>query len=451
MSGIYRAYDVRGIYPTDINQNIARLVARAAVFYLTAKQEPLKFTVGRDGRNSSPELCDTLTSELRSLGADIDYLDITTTDAFYWVVGSKNYPAGIMVTASHNPAEYNGFKMVGRGVSSVSGKQFEEIITSEEFKNWKPEASKSGELKKISPFAEFVESLLNVTGQVKGNFKIVADPGNGTANVILKEILPRLPVKAEIINGTIDGNFPGRGPDPMVGCGALCSKVVEVGADFGVAWDNDSDRILFVDETGKMVPGDITLALVAKKILEKIPGAAVVRDVISSKAVDELTIAAGGKAVPARVGHLFIKKAMIENNAPFGGEVSGHYYYHFTGENDWYADNTWLTLIGVLQILSEAGKKLSELVGVLSTYYKSDVITFKNIDALAVFKELKDKYKTAELTMLDGLTADFGDWWFNVRPSNTEPILKLVVEARTKEQLYEKVSELKTLIARHAS
>lgn len=407
--------------------------------------------IGRDGRNSSPELCDALITELLSQGASVDYLDITTTDAFYWVVGSKNYPAGIMVTASHNPPEYNGFKMVGRGVSSVSGKQFEEIISSEEFKNWQPGSQKRGELKKINPFPEFVQALLDIAGRAEGKFKIVADPGNGTANVILKEILPRLPVEVEIIHGTIDGNFPGRGPDPMVNCGPLCSKVTETGADFGVAWDNDSDRILFVDETGKMVPGDITLALVAKKVLQKIPGAAIVRDVISSKAVDELVAAAGGKAVPARVGHLFIKKAMIENKAPFGGEVSGHYYYHFKGNNDWYADNTWLTLLGVLQILSESGKKLSELVSVLSTYYKSDVITFKNIDAIAVFKELKHKYKNAELAMLDGLTADFGDWWFNVRPSNTEPILKMVVEARTKEQLDEKVAELKNLIARHAA
>ena len=438
---IFKAYDIRGIYPQELNDDLAYLIGKAFVSYL----KPREVVIGRDMRLSSDALFKCLSTGITEAGADVIDIGLCTSDALYFAVGKFGYDSGVMVTASHNPAEYNGIKMCRKEAVPLSGKegieQIREIIVKRDF----PTAGKEGVIKKQDIQADYIQHLLSfIEPQKIKPFKIVADAGNGIAGKVLPDFFSHLPCKLFPMFFELDGSFPNHVPNPMISENMvlLRKRILEERADFGVAFDGDADRMFLVDEKGVTLGGDIVCALVAKNLLKKEKGATILYNVPCSRVVPEVIQQNGGKAVRTPVGHALIKPLMKKYNAIFGGEHSGHFYFR----QNYFADSGMIALSVCLELLSAEDKPLSQLVSSIDHYFRTGEINSRVEDVPKKLEAIESQYKDAKIDHLDGITIEYPDWWFNVRPSNTEPLLRLNLEANTKELLEQKKTEVLDLI-----
>lgn len=439
---IFKAYDIRGTYPDQFNEDVAYRIARA----FAQKLKPRLTVVGRDMRTSGPKLLEPVMRGLMDQGSDVIDIGMTSTPMYYYAVNALNADAGVMITASHNPEQYNGFKLTGPqaipSIALVNNKELYELANSGQFETPERKGQSRGS---FCPVDGYVDAVLKASGVTDfGNLKIVVDAGNGMNGIILPKLFEGKNCTVYPLYWEPDGTFPNHEANPLKEdtLKDLKQKVLEVGADLGVAYDGDGDRVGFVDEKAETIPGDMITALIAKEMLKEKPGATIMYDLRSSWAVKEEIEKAGGKPYMYRVGHGLIKTKMREIGAYFAGELSSHYYF----SNFYITDNGDLAMLKIIHLLVHEKKPLSELVRPIMRYFHSPEINSKVKDVAAKLEELKERYKDGHMFELDGLTVEYDDWWFNVRPSQTEPLLRLNVEAKSKELMEEKVKELLELI-----
>ena len=442
-AGIFKAYDVRGVYPDEINEETVYRIGRAFVQYL----HPTTVAVGRDMRLSSPALAAALIRGLTEQGADVVDLGLTTTDELYFAVGKFNYPAGIMVSASHNPKQYNGLKWCRENAIAISsetgGDEIRDLALAGNF----PTAARQGEVIQRDVTDDYVRHVLSFIDVAKIRpLKIAVDAGNGMAGMIVPKVFAHLPCELVPLYFELDGTFPNHPASPIEpeNTEHLRALVPEQHCAMGVAFDGDADRMFLVDETGRLLGGDMVTALVAQSLLRKHPGATILYNLINSRSVPELIEREGGRAVRTRVGHSFIKAQMREENAIFGGEHSGHFYFR----DNWYADSGLIAFLVVLELISESGKTVSELIAEVDQRARSGEINSEVADQEGRMRAIAEHY-TAEggqVDTLDGITVSFPTWWFNVRPSNTEPLLRLNLEADTAAEMAKRRDEVLHLI-----
>ncbi len=439
-SSIFKSYDIRGIYSKDLNEDVAFKIGRAFVEYTGARN----IVVGQDMRLSSPVLFEALIKGITSQGSDVYNIGQVPTECLYFSVGHYKYDAGIMITASHNPKEYNGFKMVEKEedvIRVIPGKEIGEIVEKGDFL----EVSKQGEIKELNIWQDYLNHIFSFIDIRKiQSFKVVIDAGNGMAGKVIPIISEKLPIEVIPLNFELDGNFPAHASNPLLegAIDQITKEVKEKKADFGFIFDGDADRIFLMDENGNFIKGDVTGLLLAKYLLEKYPGKGVAYNLICSKAVPEFIKKWGGKPIRTPVGFLNIQEGMVENDGVVGNEVSGHYSFR----DNYYVDSGFIAFLILLQIISESGKKVSELVKKLSPYVKGAEINFDVEDKEAILNKVKEKYSDGKQDYLDGITVEYNNWWFNVRSSQTEPLLRLTIEADAEELLEEKKKELTALI-----
>ncbi len=439
---IFKAYDIRGIYPIEINEDTVYNIGRAIVDYL----KPKKIVIGRDIRNSSASLKDFLIKAFVDAGVEVIDIGIATTPMIYYASGKLEVDAGVVITASHNPAEYNGLKLCLKGAIPIGeGSGMEEIKNLAIEGNFEESLSKGKFSEKPEFKKEYKEYIANFFKTGLGKKKIVIDFANAMG-IEEKDILENFSDEIEIkyLYDNFDGSFPNHEANPLKTetLKNLQEKVLEEKADLGIAYDGDADRVGFVDEKGEIVPMDYVTALISKEILKKNPGGSILIDLRSSNAVQEVIQEAGGVVAHCRVGHSLIKAQMRKEGAIFAGELSGHYFF----EENFKAEMTVLAVIMILNLLNETGKTMSELTVDLKRYFHSGEINSEVKDSQEVFRKLKEKYSTGKLNELDGVRIDFDDWWFNVRASNTEPKIRLNLEARTRELMEEKRDEVLGII-----
>jgi phosphomannomutase len=440
MAGIFKAYDVRGIVPTQLNEEIARQIGLAFQFVLDPEDRAAgnAVVVSRDMRSHSPGLERALIGGLTAAGLDVIEIGLATTPMNYFAISDLRAAGGVQVTASHNPAQYNGFKFSRHGARPVSGDHgialMEEKVESGDL----PTASQPGKVSQANVFADYQRHILSFMKPGK-RLKVAVDVGNGMATID-RPILEAMNIELIPLYFELDGTFPHHEPNPLreENLRDLMQAVREHGADLGVAFDGDADRAAFVDEAGRAIGSDLMTGLIAGILLEREPGKVVVYDLRSSRAVAEYIREHGGVPVRERVGHSFIKATMRKREAIFGGELAGHYYFR----DHSYADCPMLAFVEVLNLMRSSGKPLSALVAPLQRYAKSPEINFVVEDKQGKMDELARRYADAQIDHLDGITLSYPDWWANVRPSNTEPFLRLVLEARTPEELERREEEL---------
>ncbi len=444
MSGdpkIFKAYDIRGIYPTELDEAAAYKIGRALVTFLKADQ----VVVGHDMRLSGPQLFKAVTDGITDQGADVIDIGMVSTDQYYFAC-AKIGGAGMMVTASHNPKQYNGFKMVRQMPYLLSGDTgIQDLRRLVEQDRW-TEPGRKGKIVKRDLSEEFVEALLKLidTTAIKP-LKVVADTGNGMVGPALSRVYAHLPVDLVKMYFEPDGSLPNHGLDPLQeeNRAELQRRVVEEHADVGFAFDGDGDRFFTVDDLGRFVPGDYMTALLAKYLLSKHPHEKIIYDVRASWAVSDLVRTAGGTPLVERVGHAFIKRRMADENVLFAGEVSGHYYFRDFN----FADSGIIPSLLILEMLSTSGKRLSELLEPIeSTYFVSGEINSTVSDSKAKLAALEERYGDGNVEHIDGLSVTYPDWHFNVRTSNTEPLVRLNLEGRSKQLMQEKRDEVLGLI-----
>src|SRR4051794_3537738 len=431
--GIFKAYDVRGLYGEQIDGDVAEQVGRAFARVLSDLSgkpvDQLRIGVGRDMRLTAPELAARYRDGITAEGADVVDAGMVGTEMLYFLVGSRDLDGGLMCTASHNPKAYTGAKLVERGSIALSGDRGIGDIRRLVEEGLPGEPPGGGRIEEVDVAAEFHEAALKFidAGNIKP-MKVVLDGGNGMAGPMVGPILDRLPLELVETYWVPDGEFPDHEPNPLLEENRrfIVDKVRETGADLGIAWDGDADRCFFIDDTGRFVDGDFLTAVLAEHVLEKKPGAAILYDARASRAVPDTVERAGGTAHINRVGHAFFKTRMRDEGAIFGGEVSGHYYFH-----DFYnADSGTIPALLILEKLSVEEQKLSELLEPYrSKYFISGEINSEVADGEAKMRELEERYSDAEITHVDGVSVDYEDWHFNVRPSNTEPLLRLTLES----------------------
>ena len=443
--GIFKAYDVRAVYPTQINGEVARRIGRAFIDYLGGA--PKRIAVGRDVRLSSPEIAGSFIEGARSEGAEITDIGVVGTDMMYFHVASQDLDGGAIITASHNPKEYNGIKMVRRGALALSGdagiKEIKEAIMAGRFAD---KGTREGKVVSRTISDEYADHCLKFidVGKVP-RIKAVLDTGNGMGAIGATALFKRLPVELVKMYFDLDGTFPNHPPDPLEEANRreIMERVAAEKAQIGMAWDGDADRCFFVDDTGEFVPGDFVTALLGESFVRKFPGSKIVYDVRASRAVRDRVEAAGGTPLMNRVGHAFIKKRMRDEDAVFGGEVSGHFYFR----DNWYADNGMIPALLVLELLGREGRKLSELLAPLrSRYFITGEINSKVADVVGALRRIEERYGDGEITKMDGVSVDYPDWHFNVRPSNTEPLLRLNLEAYSQADMVRRRDEVLGLI-----
>lgn len=447
---IFKAYDVRGVYPEELNEEMAYKIARA---YGQMRQKELGRTdltiaIGRDMRLSSPSLHQALKRGLLEQGIRVVDLGLCSTPTFYYAVAHYGYNGGLLISASHNPKEYNGVKIAReRGLPFGQGTGMEELLALVEQGSFAA-ADKSGEvIEKSGVLAEQVEfeTQFSQANKIK-KFKIVADAASSMGALYLEELFKRLP-QIELIkmNFELDGNFPAHQPDPLQDKNMLDLKkrVIAERADLGIATDGDGDRIFFVDNEGKTVEPAILRGIMAQIVLRSNPGAVICYDIRPGKITEDMILEAGGVPSLTRVGHSLIKKQMIDTGAVFGGESSGHFFFKFP---QGVYEAPVVVILKLLQELSDKNISLADYVRPLNKYWLSGEINFKVADKVAILNTLKSAYADAKINDLDGLTFTYSDFWFNVRASNTENLIRLNLEARTKELMEEKVDEVKKLI-----
>ena len=439
---IFKAYDIRGVYPHQLDEDVAYAVGRAFVTFLQAE----KVVVGRDMRLASPQIREALVRGLTEQGADVIDIGMVSTDQYYYACATLGKP-GLMVTASHNPPEYCGFKMVRKMPYLLSGDEgiqdLRRIVESEDFA---PVPQRRGEVTEKELSQGFIDKVLGLVDAAKiGRLKVVVDSGNGMVGPILQRVYERLPVELIGMYLEPDGRVPNHGLDPMQpeNRADLEQRVKAEGADIGFAFDGDGDRFFIVDDRGLFVPGDFVTALLGCYVLERFPGGKVVYDVRCSWAVRDRILAVGGVPLIERVGHSFLKPRMFEEGAVFAGELSGHYYFRdFFG-----ADSGIVPSLLVLEMLSRQGQKFSELLAPFeSKYFISGEINSRVDDPLARVQALAERYGDGQLERIDGISVTYDDWHFNVRSSNTEPLLRLNLEGLSRELMEEKRDEVLAFI-----
>lgn len=440
---VFKAYDVRGIYPGELDEHGAYAIGRAYV----DEFRPSTIAVGRDTRVSAPAMAAALIEGALDAGTDVLDIGMVGTEMLYHAVGSLGLDGGICVTASHNPKQYTGMKIVRAGALPVGGDSGLEQVRERAAGGFGPVA-KRGSARSEDIWPSFVEKVLSfIDGQSLRPLKIVIDGANGMAGTMIAPVLERLP-QIDVVRCYFepDGTFPNHEPNPLLeeNRAFIIDKTRSEGADLGVAFDGDADRCFFVDDTGEFIPGDFATALLAQLMLAKSPGAKVIYDVRASWAVPRTIEEAGGVPLINRVGHAFIKQRMREDDAVFGGEVSAHYYFKDFSQ----ADTGTVPFLLMLELLSKGGK-LSELLRPFrDEYFLTGEINTPVTDVSAKLTEIEERYAAAGATIghLDGVSVDFDDWHFNVRPSNTEPLLRLNLEALSHDAMEQRRDEVVELI-----
>jgi phosphomannomutase len=438
---VFKAYDVRGIYPGELDEAGAEAIGRAYV----EQFEPRRVAVGRDMRLSSPAMQKALMRGAASAGADVLDLGLVGTEMVYFAVGSLGLEGGAMVTASHNPKEYTGMRLVRRGALPVGGESGLLDVRDRALAEDAPTGAR-GKIEEHDIWPAYVDRVLSFVDMAAIKpLKVVIDAANGMAGTMLPPVLERLPIETVRCYFEPDGSFPNHEPNPLLPENRefIVGKTLEEGADLGVAFDGDADRCFFVDDTGEFVPGDFVTALFAESVLEKEPGAKVIYDVRASRAVPDTIERDGGVALMNRVGHAFIKARMRKDDAAFAGEVSGHYYFRDFSQ----ADSGVVPFLLMLELISKKGRRLSEILAPLrSRYFITGELNTPVPDVALKLQELKEQYADGRVSHLDGISVDFDDWHFNVRPSNTEPLLRLNLEATSEELMERKRDEVLEVI-----
>ncbi len=425
---VFKAYDIRGIVPTELNAELAYRIGRATARFLRAR----RLAVGRDARTHSPELGEAMVRGIRDEGTAVLDIGLAATPMLYYAVDALGADGGIMLTASHNPGQYNGMKICGRSavpIGEASGLREIERIAGEVTTT--PAAARGGRESKDVVDGYVRQSLAVASGEM-APLRVAIDCANGMAAAGLEPLLDRLPLKVERLYFEPDGTFPNHPADPLKleNLRDVSAAVRRVGADFGVAFDGDADRAVFVDEHGEPVASDLMTGVLARGQLERRPGGVVLYDLRSSWATADEIRAAGGVPQMCRVGHSFVKAQMRETGAVFAGELSGHFYFRFS--DSLVADDGIAAFVALASTLSRAGRPLSQLVAPLRRYSASGEINRHVDDPRAIIEAVAKEHADAkETSRLDGLLVRYDDWWFNLRPSNTEPLLRLNLEAKT--------------------
>jgi phosphomannomutase len=442
MAGIFKAYDVRGIYPSEINEAKARQIGLAFQHVLdeTDRDGSNTVVVGRDMRSHSEPLERALIDGLTAAGLDVLEIGLATTPMTYFAVGHTGAAGGVQVTASHNPSRYNGLKFSRRGARPVSGDHGIALMEEKVAAGDLPEAGRRGTVERGDITEAYRRHVLGHLADPPGApLKVVADAANGMGT-LYRPLLEAMGIELVPLYFELDGAFPNHEANPLKeeNLRDLQEAVLAEEAAFGVSFDGDADRSAFVDENGRSVGSDLVTALIAGELLAESPGSAVVYDLRSSKAVDEYIREHGGEPVRERVGHSFMKATLRRKEGVFGGELAGHYYFR----DSFYADSSILAVVEILNLLWKSGKTLSQLVEPLRRYAKSPEINFEVEDKQGKMDELARRYAGGDVDWLDGVSVHFPTWWFNVRPSNTEPFLRLVLEADTQDELNTRLEEL---------
>ena len=438
---VFKAYDIRGTVPDQLDADMCRAIGAAFARFAKAP----RILVARDMRESGVALAQAFAEGATSQGVDVVDLGLASTDLLYFAAGHLDAP-GAMFTASHNPAQYNGIKLCLAGARPVGQDTGLGDIKAMAAEGVAPTTSGTPgtvtEMELIDKYGDHVVGFVDL--DVLRPLKVVADTANGMGGLVVPRIFAKLPFQLEILFGDLDGSFPNHPADPIQpeNLKDLQARVLETGADVGLAFDGDADRVFLVDEKAQPVPGSLTTALVAATLLDKHPGETIVHNLICSKAVPEIVREKGGTPVRTRVGHSFIKEVMADTGALFGGEHSGHYYFR----DNYRADSGLIAAVVVLELLSKAGEPLSELRKPFERYAASGEINTEVADPKGVVEQIAAAFTDADQDRLDGLTVDYGDWWFNLRPSNTEPLLRLNLEARTQEECDAHTDEVLAMI-----
>ena len=444
---VFKAYDVRGRTDNgELTPDLYRKIGGAFVLLVEADE----VAVGRDCRESSDTLFEALVAGITTAGADVVDLGEVPTDLVYFYSGKYSVP-GAMITASHNPPQYNGLKLCRAGAAPVGAETGLADIKAMVIEDREPRVagtaqrspapSVSGTIRSVDAIDDYVDHLLGIVdGSTIGPLQVAVDGGNGMAGVTIEKVMARVEATLDGIYLEPDGTFPNHPADPIQpeNLVDLIEKVADGGHDLGVAFDGDADRAFFIDDHAEAVSGSTVTALIARWMLERHPGASIIHNLITSRAVAETIRAAGGTPIRTRVGHSYIKQIMAESGAVFGGEHSGHYYF----ADNFRADSGMLAMLILLRVISEAGRPLSELRGEVEPYRASGEINFVVTDTETAMERVEAMYPDASKDRVDGLTIDLGNVWFNLRPSNTEPLLRLNVESADEHALESTVDEL---------
>jgi len=445
---IFKAYDVRGLFPSEVNEDAARQIGRGFVAYLGAR----RIAVSRDMRVSSPALAAAFIDGARAQGADVVDFGLAGTDMLYFAVVRDGFDGGAQITASHNPKEYNGIKMVRREAFPLSGDagigEIRDMIVADRLP---APSGPPGRVTTADVLDDYIETVMSfIDPAIIKPFNVVLDAGSGMAGLVAPRLFDRLPCRTTRLCFDIDGTFPHHEANPLIEENRrdIVERVARDGADIGIAWDGDADRCFFIDGQGEFIAGDFVTALLAEAFLLKSPGQKIIYDVRASYAVKDIVARYGGEALMNRVGHAFIKRRMREENAIFGGEVTGHYYFR----DYYYADNGFIPALLILELMSKKNMTLADLLAPLrQKYFISGEINTRVGDMARVEARLRDlaaTYSGGHTYTLDGFSAEFPDWHFNVRGSNTEPMLRLNLEALTPELMAEKRDEVLGVIRR---
>ena len=436
---IFKSYDVRGIYPADLNEQAAFAIGKAFVKHIegnpSTSLRARNVVIGYDARLSSPALFKALAVGLLATGAQVTTIGQVPTECVYFALATGEFDAGIMITASHNPKEYNGFKMItkkGNDLAIVRGLDLLPLIEESEYKAGSVEVPQKNILE---DYTKYIFNLFNFSAIKK--FKVVIDASSGVMGNVLSKVT--LPIEVIPLNFQPDGNFPNHAPNPLEpgASDQIKEAIKKHNADFGFIFDADADRIFLVNEMGELVQADIVLVLLAKYFLQKNPGAGIAYNAICSKAVAEFVTKWGGVPVRTQVGAVNVRDGLLKNNGVMGGEVSAHYCFR----DYFYMDSGLIALLAMLQIISADGRRVSEIIKEITPYFKTDA-NFQVADKEGMLKKVREHYIDGKQDFLDGITVEYKDWWFNVRPSNTEPLLRLTIEADTQEVLEQKKEEL---------
>jgi len=446
-SSIFKSYDIRGRYPQELNDEIAFKVGE--IFAWLTKNK--KVVVGRDGRLSSESLFNNLIKGLMKGGTEVISIGKVPTECLYFSVANYDFSGGVMITASHNPKEYNGFKMLIREDSEIKVMRGKEMLAFFEnkpvFLKNEETNTREREIKQKDIWHDFIVHILSLCDISSFlPLRVVVDTSNGVASEGILRVQDKLPVEIIPLNFEIDGNFSAHGPNPLEEGASeqISKKIKETKADLGFIFDGDGDRVFLLDEKGELVRADITLLLLAKYFLNKHPGSKIVYNVICSKAVPEFIKKWGGEAIVSPVGFVNIREYLLKNKGVMAGELSGHYCFR----DHFYFDSGLLTMLILLEVFSKDKRAVSEIIKEFSLYAKSPEINFKTLNKEEVLNKIKQKYADGRQSYLDGVTVEYKDWWFNIRASNTEPLIRLTIEALNEELLREKEKELREFIER---
>lgn len=449
---IFKSYDIRAIYPTEMNEETIVPIIKAVYKFLhegKAENEPLTLVVGTDMRTSSPSLTKVAIETLVSLGAHVVDIGMVSTPTFYFAVDHYGYEAGVQITASHNPKEWNGMKMAKKGPTGLIkiGKTtgMEDIKRMALAGESLPEMPGGTVEKKTGILEEEVKNALKIVGNPEfKKFKIVADPGNAMGSQYIEALFKEVPADLIKMNFELDGTFPVHQPDPLQfeTLTELRKRVVEEKADLGLAPDGDGDRLFFIDEKGNVIPGTMITALVARELLKQYPGEMILFDIRNILTPKKIVEENGGKTGITKVGHAFITEQLNATGAIFAGEGSAHYFFRETGN----AESQMPVILTVLKVLTEEGKPFSEIITDLRRSHESEETNFRVSNAQDIIAAVREKYKDGQLSDLDGVTVEYPDWRMNLRTSNTEPLLRLNIEAFDEEVMRKNKAEVVELI-----